>query len=644
MGYNLRRGIAAMQHLIELVDLGIALAERSSRADLRRRLEQTKERLLDPSIRVIMVGEFKQGKSQLVNGLVNAPVCPVDDDIATAVPTSVRHGDMPAAFVLTQRSSDGTVESGAPVERREVAPTELADYVSERAAPESDRQVTGAEVFLPRKLLRGGLTLIDSPGVGGLTSAHALTTLATLPSAHAMLFVSDASQEYTEPEIQFLRHAMRITPNVACVLTKTDMYPQWRRVEDLDRAHLRAIDPDIPLFPVSSHLRLTAVETSDPELNAESGFPALVSYLRRDIVGQAELLQRRSTASDLLSTSEHVRLAIDAELGALESPEKTPEIVAQLEATKGRADELRRLSSRWQTTLNDGVTDLIADMEHDLRDRMRSIQREAEDSIDEGDPGPVWDQFVEWFERRVSSAVTDTFVWTQERATWLSEKVARHFTEDEVALPVINVDDTRDVLDAVGEVAELDSGRLGLGQKFYIGLKGSYGGVLMVGIITGIIGMSIINPLSLAAGAVIGRKAYKDDTEARLQRRRNEAKVLIRRQVDEIIFQVGKQLRDRLRLVQRTTRDHFTTIADEHHRSLADSVLAAQKAASLYAAERDKRVTALRRDLARVDALTKRAAAIDIDGSARPSSASPEDPRTVSAVGAARAKAGTAPA
>ncbi|WP_188742920.1 dynamin family protein [Agromyces bauzanensis] len=633
-----------MQHLIELVDLGIALAERSSRADLRRRLEQTKERLLDPSIRVIMVGEFKQGKSQLVNGLVNAPVCPVDDDIATAVPTSVRHGDMPAAFVLTQRSSDGTVESGAPVERREVAPTELADYVSERAAPESDRQVTGAEVFLPRKLLRGGLTLIDSPGVGGLTSAHALTTLATLPSAHAMLFVSDASQEYTEPEIQFLRHAMRITPNVACVLTKTDMYPQWRRVEDLDRAHLRAIDPDIPLFPVSSHLRLTAVETSDPELNAESGFPALVSYLRRDIVGQAELLQRRSTASDLLSTSEHVRLAIDAELGALESPEKTPEIVAQLEATKGRADELRRLSSRWQTTLNDGVTDLIADMEHDLRDRMRSIQREAEDSIDEGDPGPVWDQFVEWFERRVSSAVTDTFVWTQERATWLSEKVARHFTEDEVALPVINVDDTRDVLDAVGEVAELDSGRLGLGQKFYIGLKGSYGGVLMVGIITGIIGMSIINPLSLAAGAVIGRKAYKDDTEARLQRRRNEAKVLIRRQVDEIIFQVGKQLRDRLRLVQRTTRDHFTTIADEHHRSLADSVLAAQKAASLYAAERDKRVTALRRDLARVDALTKRAAAIDIDGSARPSSASPEDPRTVSAVGAARAKAGTAPA
>lgn len=600
-----------MQQLIRLVDQGIALAGSGDRADLRRRLEQTKDRLLDPSIRVIVVGEFKQGKSQLVNALVNAPVCPVDDDIATAVPTSIRFGRQASAFVVSQRSSGGSIEAGGPVEREAVQIAELPRYVSESAESEQGRHLTSAEVTLPRKLLQSGLTIIDSPGVGGLSSAHALTTLAALPSAHAMLFVSDASQEYTEPEIQFLRHAMRISPNVACVLTKTDMYPQWRQVEELNRGHLLKIDADIRLLPVSSNLRLTALETSDAELNEESGFPTLVSYLRQDVIGKAELLQRRSTAADLLSTTEHVRLAIDSELSALLNPEKTSEIVAGLEATKGRADELRRISSRWQTTLNDGATDLIADMEHDLRDRMRSIQREAEDAIDEGDPGPIWDQIVEWFEQRVSSAVTDTFVWTQERAQWLSEKVARHFTEDEVALPVINVDDTRDVLDTVGDVASLDSGRLGVMQKFYIGLKGSYGGVLMVGIMTGIIGMSIINPLSLAAGAVIGRKAYREDTEARLQRRRNEAKILIRRQIDEIIFQVGKQLRDRLRLVQRTTRDHFTAIADEHHRSLADSVLAAQKVATMLSNERDQRVGALRRELEKVDALTKLARGID---------------------------------
>ena len=153
-----------MSQLVELVDQGIALASTGDRADLRRRLEQTKERLLDPSVRVIVVGEFKQGKSQLVNALVNAPICPVDDDIATAVPTSVRYGERPAAFVLSQRSSSGTIETGGTVERDEVAVPELADYVSERATPDRDREVTGAEVLLPRKLLQSGLTLIDSPG------------------------------------------------------------------------------------------------------------------------------------------------------------------------------------------------------------------------------------------------------------------------------------------------------------------------------------------------------------------------------------------------------------------------------------------------------------------------------------------------
>lgn len=599
------------QRLIELVDQGIALAGSGDRADLRRRLEQTRERLLDPSVRVIVVGEFKQGKSQLINALVNAPVCPVDDDIATAVPTSVRYGETAAAWVLPQRPDDGPTDAQGRPRRRPVPIAELPRYVSEQARPGGEPELMGAEVELPRKLLRGGLTLIDSPGVGGLNSAHALSTLATLPSTHAMIFVSDASQEYTEPEIQFLRHAMRISPNVLCVLTKTDMYPHWREVADLDRAHLAAIDPGIRLLPVSSNLRLIAARENDTELNAESGFADLVAYLRRDVVGQAELLARRATALDLVSTSEHLRLSIDSELGALTNPEKTPEIIAQLEATKNRADELRRQSSRWQVTLNDGATDLIADMEHDLRDRMRSIQREAEDAIDEGDPGPVWDQIVEWFEQRVASAVTDTFVWTQERAQWLSAKVARHFSEDEVSLPTIRVDDTRDVLDPVGEMASLDPGRLGAVQKFYIGLRGSYGGVLMVGIITGIVGMSIINPLSLAAGAVIGRKAYKDDTAARLLRRRTEAKALIRRQVDEVIFQVGKQLKDRLRLVQRITRDHFTAIADEHHRSLADSLLAAQKAATMYATERDRRVGELQRDLQRVNALWARAREVE---------------------------------
>ncbi|WGM19606.1 dynamin family protein [Paenarthrobacter sp. OM7] len=607
--------MAETVRMTTLVEQGMALV--GERNDLRRRLENTHNRLQDPSVRVIVVGEFKQGKSQLINALVNAPVCPVDDDIATTVPTVVRQGEPASAVVLVPVAEGGTLEGTRTeldsdghertLERQPVQLDHLADYVSEKGNPGNAKNIVAAEVVLPRKLLAGGLTIVDSPGVGGLGSTHTLTTLTALPSAHAMVFVSDASQEYTEPEMRFLRQAMRISPNVVCVLSKTDLYPSWRQIEDLDRKHLADVGPDIPLFPVSSELRLQAARLQDTELNAESGFPELIHHLRHNIVGEAARIQRRSVGHDLLSVTENLRLALQSELGALENPEGTPQMIAGLNAAKEDADSLRKRSARWQITLNDGIGDLIADMEYDLKDRLRRIQREAETAIDQGDPGPAWEQFTQWLEQSTAAAVSDTFVWTSERAQWLATQVADHFSEDEVALPALKVADTGGVLDPVADIQEMDNGRLGPLQKVLIGMRGSYGGVLMFGLLTGIFGMALINPLSVGAGLLLGRKAFREDKEARLKQRQAEAKILVRKHVDDVVFQVGKQLRDRLRLVQRATRDHFTEIAEEHHRSLAESVAAAQKAAATYAVERDLRIKEIRGHLKAVDTMAREA-------------------------------------
>jgi replication fork clamp-binding protein CrfC len=592
--------------LVQLVEQALGIVREGERADLRKRLDQTLARLKDPSIRVIVVGEFKQGKSKLINALVNAPVCPVDDDIATSVPTVVRHGDPASASILLPRADKEPGED-EPLERVAINIADLAAYVSERGNPGNAKKLVAAEVFLPRKVLAGGLTVVDSPGVGGLGSTHTLTTLTALPTADAMLLVSDASQEYTEPEVRFLRQAMRITPNVVGVLSKTDLYPEWRRVAELDRGHLAQVSPEIPLFAVSSDLRLEAARQQDAELNTESGFPGLIRHLRNEIVGKAERIQRRSVSQDLLSVAENLRLSLQSELAALEDPAGTPAMIAGLEAAKLEADDLRKRSARWQITLNDGIGDLIADMEYDLRDRLRRIQRDAEAAIDQGDPGPTWTAFAKWLEECTAAAISDTFVWTSERAQWLAGQVAEHFSEDDVALPVLRVSDSGDALDPVDDMPGLDNGRVNPMQKVLIGMRGSYGGVLMFGLLTGIFGMALINPLSVGAGLLLGRKAYREDKEARLKRRQSEAKALVRRQLDDVVFQVGKQLKDRLRLVQRSTRDHFTEIAEVHHRSLSDSVSAAQKAATTYTQEKDMRIKDIKAELKRVDALAQAA-------------------------------------
>ena len=65
-------------------------------------------------------------------------------------------------------------------------------------------------------------------------------------------------------------------------------------------------------------------------------------------------------------------------------------------------------------------------------------------------------------------------------------------------------------------VQGMDAGRLGAAEKIYIGLRGSYSGVLMAGLATSLVGLTLINPLSLLVGVLVGRRAYREDKTARL--------------------------------------------------------------------------------------------------------------------------------
>src|SRR5262245_40607810 len=126
---------ASVQKALSVVNLGVQAATAYKRPDLANRLGSAKKRLLDPSFHVFVVGEFKQGKSSPVNALLNAPVCPVDDDIATSAPTAVRYGDEPKAAVLLKPPEDDIDEGEERPEpiRQEIDIEKVAEYVTEAA-------------------------------------------------------------------------------------------------------------------------------------------------------------------------------------------------------------------------------------------------------------------------------------------------------------------------------------------------------------------------------------------------------------------------------------------------------------------------------------------------------------------------------
>uniref|UniRef100_UPI003B670148 dynamin family protein n=1 Tax=Rhodococcus sp. O3 TaxID=3404919 RepID=UPI003B670148 len=228
--------------LAELVDEATAHTRDAGRADLAVRLAATRTRVVDPRLRVVVVGSLGQGKSRFVNSLLGLDVCAVGDDETTAVPTLVQHAaEASAALVVA--------EPGADPERVPVPLTEL------HSAHADGREIRRLEVNVPSPLLADGLVFVDTPGVGGHTNPHTSATLTLLSSADAVFVVSDASQEFTAPEVSFLRQVRTLCPAVAVLVTKTDLYPHWRAIVDADRTHLQRADLDVPLLPVSSLLR-----------------------------------------------------------------------------------------------------------------------------------------------------------------------------------------------------------------------------------------------------------------------------------------------------------------------------------------------------------------------------------------------------
>jgi hypothetical protein len=574
------------------------------RDDLTTRLTMAKRRLDDPAFRVLVVGEFKQGKSSLVNALLNAPVCPVDDDIATSAPTAVQYGEQLGARVLYAPPAE---DPDAEPEAVEVPVDRVREYVTEAANPENERRVQWVEIGVPRKLLADGLVLVDTPGVGGLGSVHGAITAAALPMADGVLFLSDASQEFSQPEMTFLKQALSLCPNVCCVLTKTDFYPAWRKILDLDAGHLADEKLELEIVPVSAVLRQEALRSDDRELNAESGFPRLLESLRTEIVGDGERRGVQAVCSELLAVVDQLESQFRAEEKALGTPEGAEELQRDLELARARADKLKSQSARWAMVLNDGVGDVTSDVDHDLRGRFREILREADGVIDEGDPAEFWDEFEPWLYRRTAEDVVYSFRVLQGRADELSAQVAELFAidEQEVAFHP-ELAEGGAALRRANATASAEFKVMGKGQKLMTGFRGGYIGVLMFGALGSMIGLAV-GALPVAAGLLMGRKSLRDEQERQLNMRRTAAKNAIRKYLDEAQFLAGKEQRDTLRRLQRQLRDHYSTRAEELQRSVAETAGAAAQALKSDEATRTKRLKDVQSELQRILGLRKMA-------------------------------------
>ena len=576
-----------------------ATADGLGRDDLAGRLRIAAARATRPATIVCVVGEFKQGKSSLVNALVGRDVCPVDDDLATSAITLIHHGEDLRVTVRRREDGQTAVE--------EIDPAALTDWVTEAGNPGNTKGVERVDIGVPSPLLADGLVLVDTPGMGGLGAGHAAATLAFLPFADGLVFVSDASAELSAPEVDFLAQARDACPTVLFAVTKTDLYRRWREIEALDVAHLGRDGVGVRTMALSSPLHLRAVERDDPELDQQSGFPDLFAILDRDVVRPAKDLAGGRAATEAMGALEQLDSAVRHELQALGDPERGAAVAAEARAAQQRIEHLRGPGARWTIVVGDGVTDLSNDVTFRFRDAMRKIVRSTEDEIEALKSAKEWDDIGRRLQTEVAAAVSNAFVGIEAGAAVIRDRVLDVLAEDIVDIELPGAGPGLDVATLwSGKPLDATSSRRSkVASETMTGLRGAQSGIIMFGMMgqflpTGIGVLLASNPVTLGLGAVFGGLQLVDAHKRKIAQRRQQARINARQFSDDVQFEVGNTIGELLRTTQRVIRDEFTERIAELHRTYLETARTATEAVARGAADRDRRTAELTAALARL--------------------------------------------
>jgi hypothetical protein len=368
---------AAHRALRTAIDGGLASLRKidpdaAADIDVLRRTE-----VVHPSI--VVVGETKRGKSSLVNMLIGVPdLSPVDAAVATSAYLVFSHASAHAAHAYLPGRED-------PVP---LGHGDLRDWGTLLGRlPDGLRPPRRIEVQHSAPLL-AYLTLVDTPGVGGLDSLHAEIALDAVERATALLFVVDASAPFAKPEIDFLVEASKRVNFVLFALTKTDAYPGWRTILADDRAQLQAHAPrfgSAPWFAVSArlaHLAMTLPGDAARELIAESRIAELQHALI-GLAGKGHLLRQANVLRAV--RSEFIRL--DQDLGErVKATDPDPAEIQRARDERAAVATRKRTESRqWSLALNTETQRARVEATTRLRNYVTQLQETFMERIDKGD-------------------------------------------------------------------------------------------------------------------------------------------------------------------------------------------------------------------------------------------------------------------
>ena len=262
---------------------------------------------------LVVLGQFKRGKSTFINSLLGEKVLPTSVVPLTSTVTLIKHGERETIEV---HFTNG--------QRQTISRPQLSDYVTERGNPANEKKVKHVEVSYPSDYLKDGVFIIDTPGVGSTFENNTEMTYNYLPSVDAALFLLAVDPPISQSEITLLKDVKQYVEKIFFIQNKIDYMSEEERQESMlfsKQVIEEALGSDnIRIHPLSAKLALEGKQTNSKRRLKESRLPKFDQVLGDFLLkekGKTVLRSALNNTRKLLSDEE---FAIELERKAIATP------------------------------------------------------------------------------------------------------------------------------------------------------------------------------------------------------------------------------------------------------------------------------------------------------------------------------------
>ena len=269
-----------------------------------------------------MIGQFKRGKSTLLNALLGAPVLPTGVTPVTAIPTFVEASASTWVRIAFSSGKEPIVTSTA----HEI-PRVLERHISEAQNPRNRLEVESVKIGVRSEFLDEGIVLVDTPGVGSTFIHNTLTAEAVLTECDAALFVLSADPPITETEVSYLDTVRKLIPKIFFILNKADLLDAneksvAERFLAAVLAERYATEPPERIFVLSAKRALNAKLANNVAALASSGLSHLESVVAGELACEKRSILLATGRQRLISLVHELLFQCDLERRALLTPEE----------------------------------------------------------------------------------------------------------------------------------------------------------------------------------------------------------------------------------------------------------------------------------------------------------------------------------